>query len=78
MRPLSVTDHVRIIEGGLEGRVLRVFDIANQGNLAVIRLDKPDPILGALTTAFEGEVEVIKKSEYEAYVGNPNGPDPRD
>ncbi|MBE3109688.1 MAG: hypothetical protein IMZ54_06725 [Acidobacteria bacterium] len=73
---MKVTDHVRIIKDGLEGRVLRVFDIANQGNLAVIRLDKPDPILGALTTAFEGEVEVIKKSGYEVYVAGPG--DPRD
>jgi hypothetical protein len=73
---MKVTDHVRIIKDGLEGRVLRIFDIANQGSLAVIRLDKPDPILGPLTTAFEGEVEVIKKSEYEAYLAGQM--DPRD
>lgn len=76
MNLLKVTDHVRIIKDGLEGRILRIFDIANQGNLAVIRLDQEHPIWGKVTSAFEGEVELIKKSECEAYLAGTS--DPRD
>ncbi len=56
---LHVGDRVKEIASGLTGRVLRIFDIANQGNLAVIRLDHEDPLLGSVTCDWEGEVEVL-------------------
>jgi hypothetical protein len=74
---MKVTDHVRIIEGGLTGRILRIYDCGLRGNLVIVRLDQEHPLWGKLTSAWEGEVELVKKSEYEAYAAGEIS-DPRD
>lgn len=56
---LNVGTRVRDLKYGVIGKVISVHDIRGQGLLAVIRLDKEDPVLGSLTTDFEREVEVI-------------------
>lgn len=56
---LSVGTRVRDLEYGVIGKVISIHDIQGQGLLAVIRLDKEDPILGSITTDFEREVEVL-------------------
>lgn len=56
---LNVGTRVRDLKYGVTGKVISVHDIRGQGLLAVIRLDKEDPVLGSLTTDFEREVEVI-------------------
>ena len=56
---LNVGTRVRDLKYGVTGKVISVHDIRGQGRLAVIRLDKEDPVLGSLTTDFEREVEVI-------------------
>jgi len=58
MKMLAVGSRVRDAEG-LAGKVISVHDCGIQGNLLVIRLDKEDPILGKLTTAWEGEIEIL-------------------
>jgi hypothetical protein len=62
MTTLQVGNHVKEISSGRTGRVLRIFDIDNQGNLAVIRLDQGDPLYGSVTCAFEGEVEILMQA----------------
>ena len=56
---LNVGTRVRDLKYGVTGKVISIHDIPGQGRLAVIRLDKVDPVLGSLTTDFEREVEVI-------------------
>jgi hypothetical protein len=63
MTPLTFGTRVRDLRTGLVGKIIRLFDCGAQGTLAVIRLDKEDPILGTITTAFEGEVEVLGDGE---------------
>lgn len=55
----NVGDRIKEIPSGRTGRVLRIFDIDNQGNLAVIRLDHEDPLYGSVICAWEGEVEIL-------------------
>jgi len=56
---LNVGTRVRDLKYDVTGKVISIHDIRGQGPLAVIRLDKEDPVLGSLTTDFEREVEVI-------------------
>ena len=65
MRMLHVGDRVKEISSGRTGRVLRIFDIDNQGNLAVIRLDQEDPLYGSVICDWEGEIEPLAKVEAE-------------
>ncbi len=58
---IFVGTRVREVKTGLVGRILSLHDCGIQGNLAVIRLDKEDPLYGNLTTAFEGEVEILEQ-----------------
>ena len=50
---LNVGTRVRDLKYGVTGKVISLHNIQGQGALAVIRLDKEDPILGTLTTDFE-------------------------
>ena len=56
---LCIGDRVRDLQYGVTGKVISLHNIQGQGALAVIRLDKEDPILGSLTTDFEREVEIL-------------------
>ena len=56
---MKIGDRVRDLKYGVTGKVISIHDIRGQGRLAVIRLDKEDPILGSLTTDFEREVEIL-------------------
>lgn len=55
---IKIGDRVRDLKYGVTGKVISIHDTRGQGALAVIRLDKEDPILGKVTTAWEGEVEI--------------------
>jgi len=56
---MNVGDRIKEISSGRTGRVLRIFDIDNQGNLAVIRLDHEDPLDGSVICSWEGELEIL-------------------
>ncbi len=66
---LNVGARVRELKYGLTGKVISVHAIRGQGLLAVIRLDKEDPILGSITTDFEREVEVLGPKAGEGVAG---------
>jgi len=56
---LCIGDRVRDLQYGVTGKVISLHNIQGQGALAVIRLDKDDPLLGSLTTDFERELEIL-------------------
>jgi len=56
---MKIGDRVRDLKYGVTGKIISIHDTRGQGPLAVIRLDKEDPILGSLTTDFEREVEIL-------------------
>ena len=56
---MKIGDRVRDLKFNVTGKVISIHDTRGQGPLAVIRLDKEDPLLGSLTTDFEREVEVL-------------------
>ena len=56
---MKIGDRVRDLKYGVTGKIISIHDTRGQGALAVIRLDKEDPILGSLTTDFEREVEIL-------------------
>jgi len=59
----NVGDHIRERASGRTGKILRLFDIDNQGTLAVIRLDHEDPLYGNVTCDWTGELEPIDQAE---------------
>jgi hypothetical protein len=62
---LKVGARIRDLKFAVTGKVISVHDIRGRGALAVIRLDKKDPILGKVTTAWEGDVELLAETEAE-------------
>lgn len=60
--PITVGTRVRDIKTRLEGRVIRICaEVRPHTDLVVIRLDKPDPVYGSVTSAYDCEVEVVKQ-----------------
>jgi hypothetical protein len=68
---MKIGDRVRDLKYGVTGKVISIHDIRGQGRLAVIRLDKEDPILGIITTAFEREVEIEGQGPDQDINSNP-------
>ncbi len=58
---LTTGSRVRDTRTGLTGRVIHIIPQAEPWrDLLIIRLDKPDPVLGTITSAMEGEVEELE------------------
>ena len=66
---MKIGDRVRDLKYGVTGKIISIHDTRGQGPLAVIRLDKEDPILGSLTTDFEPEVEILGPKAGEGVAG---------
>lgn len=56
---LRIGNRIRESKSGLTGKALDTFKIEGRGVLVAVRLDKPDPILGAIITAWDWELEVL-------------------
>ena len=57
---ITVRSLVRDTRTGLVGRVIDIIPQAEPWrDLVIIRLDKPDPVYGSITSAMEGEVEEL-------------------